>query len=169
MLRDKNLIPLFHHTSIAWRCACAWIAPFRPARSISKHGSRRFSRSWTGDRLSFCRRNCPVAVTYPVADPLVQELLPGQILLRDFFARAAARKLHAAGLPALVEKLPPQFGRGRTRTVRRDAAPHEAGRAFRSGRGPAAIPGGSIPGLHPAHCGQHACAPSNRLPGCRCR
>jgi len=47
----------------------------------------------------------PVAARFPELQPLVQELLTGHILLRDFFSRAAARKLHVAGLQALVEKL----------------------------------------------------------------
>ena len=47
----------------------------------------------------------PVAARFPELQPLVQELLTGHVLLRNFFSRAASRSLHVAGLQALVEKL----------------------------------------------------------------
>ena len=47
----------------------------------------------------------PVAARFPELQPLVQELLTGHAMLRNFFSRAASRSLHVAGLQALVEKL----------------------------------------------------------------
>jgi hemerythrin-like domain-containing protein len=109
MLRDKNLIPLSHQHQ---HCLALCV---RLDRAIQAGGVD--LEAWQSEIQQIFEQEIafhfaaeekelfPVAARFPELQPLVQELLTGHILLRDFFSRAAARKLHAAGLQALVEKL----------------------------------------------------------------
>jgi len=109
MLRDKNLIPLSHQHQ---HCLALCV---RLDRAIQAGGVD--LEAWQAEiQQMFEQEICfhfaaeekelfPVAARHAELQPLVQELLVGHVLLRDFFSRAAARKLHVAGLQALVEKL----------------------------------------------------------------
>jgi hemerythrin-like domain-containing protein len=109
MLRDKNLIPLSHQHQ---HCLALCV---RLDRAIQAGGVD--LEAWQAEIQQIFEQEIgchfaaeekelfPVAARYAELQPLVQELLTGHVLLRDFFSRAAARKLHVASLQALVEKL----------------------------------------------------------------
>src|ERR1700682_354244 len=109
MLRDKNLIPLSHQHQ---HCLALCV---RLDRALQ--GGEVDLEAWQSEIQQIFEQEIafhfaaeekelfPVAARFPELQPLVQELLTGHILLRDFFSRAAARTLHVAGLQALVEKL----------------------------------------------------------------
>ena len=109
MLRDKNLIPLSHQHQ---HCLALCVRLDRAIQSGEVD-----LEAWQGEiqqifeqEISFHfaaeeKELFPVAARFPELQPLVQELLTGHALLRNFFSRAAARSLHVAGLQALVEKL----------------------------------------------------------------
>lgn len=109
MLRDKNLIPLSHQHQ---HCLALCV---RLDRAIQAGGvdleawqteiQQIFEQEIAFHFAAEEKELFPVAVRYSELQPLVQELLTGHVLLRDFFSRAAARKLHVAGLQVLVEKL----------------------------------------------------------------
>jgi hemerythrin-like domain-containing protein len=103
MLRDKNLIPLSHQHQ---HCLALCV---RLDRALQAGGVD--LEAWQAEIQQIFEQEITFHFAaeekelFPELQPLVQELLTGHILLRDFFSRAAARKLHVAGLQALVEKL----------------------------------------------------------------
>ena len=109
MLRDKNLIPLSHQhqhcLALCVRLDRAIQAGEVDLEAWQAEIQQIFEQEITFHFAAEEKELFPVAARFPELQPLVQELLTGHILLRDFFSRAAARKLHVAGLQALVEKL----------------------------------------------------------------
>ena len=109
MLRDKALIPLSHQHQ---HCLALCV---RLDRAI--HAGEIDLEAWQAEIQQIFEQEItfhfaaeekelfPVASRFPELQPLVQELLTGHALLRNFFSRAATRTLHVAGLQALVEKL----------------------------------------------------------------
>src|SRR4029077_15704394 len=109
MLRDKNLIPLSHQHQ---HCLALCV---RLDRAIQAGGidleawqaeiQQMFEQEITFHFGAEEKELFPVAARFPELKPLVQELLPGHALLRNFFSRSSAPTPHVAGLQALVEKL----------------------------------------------------------------
>jgi len=109
MLRDKNLIPLSHQHQHCL-ALCVRLDRAIQAGEVDLEAWQAEIQQIFEQEIAFHfaaeeKELFPVAARFPELQPLVQELVTGHILLRDFFSRAAARKLHAAGLQALVEKL----------------------------------------------------------------
>jgi hemerythrin-like domain-containing protein len=109
MLRDKNLIPLSHQHQHCL-ALCVRLDRAIQAGEIDLEAWQAEIQQLFEQEISFHfaaeeKELFPVAAQFAELQPLVQELLTGHILLRDFFSRAAARKLHAPGLQVLVEKL----------------------------------------------------------------
>ena len=109
MLRDKNLVPLSHqHQHVLAMCVRldralqagavdleAWQA------EIEKQFEQEITIHFVAEETALF----PVAAHFPETKPLVDELLAEHTVLRDFFARAAARSFAPADLPVFVEKL----------------------------------------------------------------
>ena len=109
MLRDKNLIPLSHQHQHCL-ALCVRLDRAIQAGDVDLEAWQAEIQQIFEHEISFHfaaeeKELFPVAARHADLQPMVQELLTGHILLRDFFSRAAARKLHVAGLQALVEKL----------------------------------------------------------------
>jgi hemerythrin-like domain-containing protein len=109
MLRDKNLIPLSHQHQ---HCLALCVRLDRALESgevdleaWQAEIQQMFEQEITFHFAAEEKELFPVAARFPELQPLVQELVTGHVLLRDFFSRAAARTLHLAGLQVLVEKL----------------------------------------------------------------
>ncbi len=104
MLRDKNLIPLSHQhqhcLALCVRLDRALQAGGVDLEAWQAEIQQIFEQEITFHFAAEEKELFPVAARFPELQPLVQELLTGHILLR-----AAARKLHVAGLQALVDKL----------------------------------------------------------------
>jgi hemerythrin-like domain-containing protein len=110
MLRDQNLIPLSrqHQHALA---LCV-----RLDRAIQSGGID--LEAWQGEiqrqfeneiNIHFAAEEkelFPAAAEFPEMRPLVDELLAEHIVLRDYFARAAARGLDPESLRDFAEKLP---------------------------------------------------------------
>jgi len=109
MLRDKNLIPLSHQhqhcLALCVRLDRAIQAGKVDLEAWQAEIQHIFEQEITFHFAAEEKELFPAAAKFSELQPLVQELLTGHVLLRDFFSRAAARKLHVAGLQALVEKL----------------------------------------------------------------
>ncbi len=109
MLRDKNLIPLSHQhqhcLALCVRLDRAIQAGEVDLEAWQAEIQQIFEQEITFHFAAEEKELFPAAAQFSELQPLVQELITGHALLRDFFSRAAARKLHAAGLQALVEKL----------------------------------------------------------------
>ena len=109
MLRDKNLIPLSHQhqhcLALCVRLDRAIQAGSLDLEAWQAEIQQMFEQEITFHFAAEEKELFPAAAKFSELQPLVQELLTGHVLLRDFFSRAAARKLHVAGLQALVEKL----------------------------------------------------------------
>jgi len=109
MLRDKNLIPLSHQHQ---HCLALCV---RLDRALQVGGVD--LEAWQAEIQQMFEQEIgfhfaaeekelfPVAARFSELQPLVMELVTGHVLLRDFFSRAAARKLHVTELQVLVEKL----------------------------------------------------------------
>jgi len=109
MLRDKNLIPLSHqHQHALAMCV-------RLDRALAKGDAdlnawqEEIAGIWESEiRFHF---EAEEKILFPAADkyaslrPLVKQLLSEHATLRDFFARATARRLDAATLKTFVETL----------------------------------------------------------------
>ena len=109
MLRDKNLIPLSHQHQ---HCLALCVRLDRALQSgevdleaWQAEIQQMFEQEITFHFAAEEKELFPVAARFPELQPLVQELVTGHVLLRDFFSRAATRTLHLAGLQVLVEKL----------------------------------------------------------------
>ncbi|HEX3352901.1 MAG: hemerythrin domain-containing protein [Terriglobales bacterium] len=109
MLRDKNLIPLSHQhqhcLALCVRLDRAIQAGEVDLEAWQAEIQQMFEQEITFHFAAEEKELFPAAARFSELQPLVQELMTGHVLLRDFFSRAAARKLHVAGLQALVEKL----------------------------------------------------------------
>jgi hemerythrin-like domain-containing protein len=109
MLRDKNLIPLSHQhqhcLALCVRLDRALQAGEVDLEAWQAEIQQIFEQEIACHFAAEEKDLFPAAARFPELQPLVQELLTGHILLRDFFSRAASRTLHTAGLHALVEKL----------------------------------------------------------------
>jgi hemerythrin-like domain-containing protein len=109
MLRDKNLIPLSHQHQ---HCLALCV---RLDRAIQAGGVD--LEAWQAEIQQMFEQEIgfhfaaeekelfPAAARFSELQPLVMELVTGHVLLRDFFSRAAARKLRVTELQVLVEKL----------------------------------------------------------------
>ncbi len=109
MLRDKNLIPLSHQHQHCL-ALCVRLDRAIQAGEVDLEAWQAEIQQIFEQEIAFHfaaeeKELFPVAAKFPELQPLVQELVTGHILLRDFFSRAAGRKLHVAGLQCLVEKL----------------------------------------------------------------
>jgi hemerythrin-like domain-containing protein len=109
MLRDKNLVPLSHQHQHCL-ALCVRLDRAIQAGEVDLEAWQAEIQQMFEQEIGFHfaaeeKEIFPVAAQHAELQPLVQELLIGHVLLRDFFSRAAARKLHVAGLQALVEKL----------------------------------------------------------------
>ena len=109
MLRDKNLIPLSHQHQHCL-ALCVRLDRAIQAGELDLEAWQAEIQQIFEQEISFHfaaeeKELFPVAARFPELQPLVQELLTGHALLRNFFSRATARSLHPAGLQALVEKL----------------------------------------------------------------
>ena len=109
MLRDKALIPLSHQHQHCL-ALCVRLDRALPAGEVDLEAwqaeiQQIFEQEITFHFAAEEKELFPVAARFPELQPLVQELLTGHALLRNFFSRAAARSLHVAGLQVLVEKL----------------------------------------------------------------
>ena len=109
MLRDKNLIPLSHqHQHALAMCV-------RLERALAKGGAdltawqEEIAGIWESEiRFHFEAEEkvlFPAAEKYTALSPLVKQLLSEHAMLRDFFARAAARQMDAAAMKAFGEAL----------------------------------------------------------------
>ncbi len=109
MLRDKNLIPLSHqHQHVLALCV-------RLDRALQ--AGEVDPEVWQAEiqqlfeqeiRIHFAAEEkelFPFAARFPQMQDLVDELCSEHTVLRDFFARAAARSLEMASLEEFVEKL----------------------------------------------------------------
>jgi hemerythrin-like domain-containing protein len=109
MLRDKNLIPLSHqHQHALAMCV-------RLDRALA-HGDADLN-AWQKEMVGMWESEIrfhfeaeekvlfPAAEKYPSLRPLVKQLLAEHGTLRDFFARAKARRLDAAALKTFAETL----------------------------------------------------------------
>ncbi len=109
MLRDKNLIPLSHQhqhcLALCVRLDRAIQAGEVDLEAWQAEIQQIFEQEITFHFAAEEKELFPAALRFPELQPLVKELLTGHVLLRDFFSRAAARRMHVAGLQALVEKL----------------------------------------------------------------
>jgi hemerythrin-like domain-containing protein len=109
MLRDKNLIPLSHQhqhcLALCVRLDRALQAGEVDLEAWQAEIQQMFEQEITFHFAAEEKNLFPAAARFPELQPLVQELLTGHALLRNFFSRATARTLHTAGLQALVEKL----------------------------------------------------------------
>src|SRR5216683_379378 len=107
MLRDKNLIPLSHQhqhcLALCVRLDRAIQAGEVDLEAWQAEIQQIFEQEITFHFAAEEKELFPVAARFPELQPLVQELLTGHALLRNFFSRAAARSLHVAGLQALFE------------------------------------------------------------------
>ncbi len=109
MLRDKNLVPLSHQHQHCL-ALCVRLDRAIQAGEVDLEAWQAEIQQMFEQEIGFHfaaeeKEIFPVAAQHAELQSLVQELLIGHVLLRDFFSRAAARKLHVAGLQALVEKL----------------------------------------------------------------
>jgi hemerythrin-like domain-containing protein len=109
MLRDKALIPLSHQhqhcLALCVRLDRAIQAGEIDLEAWQAEIQQIFEQEITFHFAAEEKELFPVAAKFPELQPLVQELLTGHAMLRNFFSRAATRTLHVAGLQALVEKL----------------------------------------------------------------
>ena len=109
MLRDKALIPLSpqhqHCLALCVRLDRAIQAGEIDLEAWQAEIQQIFEQEITFHFAAEEKELFPVAARFPELQPLVQELLTGHAMLRNFFSRAATRTLHIAGLQALVEKL----------------------------------------------------------------
>ena len=102
MLRDKNLIPLSHQHQ---HCLALCV---RLDRAIQAGGVD--LEAWQAEIQQMFEQEIgfhfaaeekelfPAAARFSELQPLVMELVTGHVLLRDFFSRAAARKLRVTEL-----------------------------------------------------------------------
>jgi len=109
MLRDKNLIPLSHQHQHAL-ALCVRLDRALQAKEVDLE-------AWQAEIQTIFEQEIgihfaaeekelfPAARRFADLLPLVEELQAEQIVLRDFFARAAARSLDEAHLATLVERL----------------------------------------------------------------
>ena len=109
MLRDKNLIPLSHQHQHCL-ALCVRLDRAIQAGDVDLEAWQAEIQQIFEQEIAFHfaaeeKELFPAAARFPELQPLVQELVTGHVLLRDFFSRAAARTLHMAGLQVLVEKL----------------------------------------------------------------
>jgi hemerythrin-like domain-containing protein len=109
MLRDKNLIPLSHQHQHCL-ALCVRLDRAIQAGDVDLEAWQAEIQQIFEQEIAFHfaaeeKELFPAAARFPELQPLVQELVTGHVLLRDFFSRAAARTLHVAGLQVLVEKL----------------------------------------------------------------
>ena len=109
MLRDKALIPLSHQHQHC-RALCVRLDRAIQAGDVDLEAwqaevQQIFEQEITFHFAAEEKELFPAAARFPELQPLVQELITGHAMLRNFFSRAAARSLHVAGLQALVEKL----------------------------------------------------------------
>jgi hemerythrin-like domain-containing protein len=109
MLRDKALIPLSHQhqhcLALCVRLDRAIQAGNVDLEAWQAEVQQIFEQEITFHFAAEEKELFPAAAHFPELQPLVQELITGHAMLRNFFSRAAARSLHVAGLQALVEKL----------------------------------------------------------------
>jgi hemerythrin-like domain-containing protein len=109
MLRDKALIPLSHQHQHCL-ALCVRLDRALQAGAVDLEAWQAEIQQIFEQEIAFHfaaeeKELFPAAARFAELQPLVQELLTGHALLRNFFSRAAARSLHVAGLQALVEKL----------------------------------------------------------------
>jgi hemerythrin-like domain-containing protein len=109
MLRDKALIPLSHQHQHCL-ALCVRLDRAIQAGAVDLEAWQAEIQQIFEQEIAFHfaaeeKELFPAAARFAELQPLVQELLTGHALLRNFFSRAAARSLHVAGLQALVEKL----------------------------------------------------------------
>ena len=109
MLRDKNLIPLSHQHQHCL-ALCVRLDRALQAGGVDLEAWQAEIQLMFEQEINFHfaaeeKALFPAAARFPELEPLVRELLTGHFLLRDFFARAATRRLHVAALQVLVEKL----------------------------------------------------------------
>ncbi len=109
MLRDKNLVPLSrqHQHALA---LCVRVERALRARDadqagwqaeIQQHFEQEIGMHFAAEEAALF----PAAARFPEVKPLVDELLAEHGVLRDYFARAAARSLDRAGLRKFADKL----------------------------------------------------------------
>jgi hemerythrin-like domain-containing protein len=109
MLRDKALIPLSHQHQHCL-ALCVRLDRAIQAGDVDLEAWQAEIQQIFEQEIAFHfaaeeKELFPAAARFAELQPLVQELLTGHAMLRNFFSRAAARSLHVAGLQALVEKL----------------------------------------------------------------
>src|SRR5258708_40238320 len=109
MLRDKNLMPLSHQhqhcLALCVRLDRAIQAGEVDLEAWQAEIQQMFEQEITFHFAAEEKELFPVAARFPELEPLVQEVLTGHALLRNFFLRAAARSLLVFGLQVLVVKL----------------------------------------------------------------
>lgn len=109
MLRDKNLIPLSHqHQHVLALCVrldralqAGEVDPGPWQEEIQQLFEHEIGVHFAAEEKELF----PVAARFPQMQGLVEELRSEHAVLRDFFARAAARRLKITGLEEFVEKL----------------------------------------------------------------
>ena len=109
MLRDKNLVPLSrqHQHALA---LCVRLDRALPIGEVDLEAwqaeLQQISESEISVHFAAEEKDLfPAAANFPELRSLIQELLAEHIVLRDFFARASARKLDSADLGILAGKL----------------------------------------------------------------
>jgi hemerythrin-like domain-containing protein len=109
MLRDKNLIPLSHHHQHALAMGVRLDRALARGDADLHAWQEEMVSIWEGEiRFHFQAEEqvlFPAAAKYASLAALVQQLLSEHATLRDFFARAQARRLQAADLKSFAATL----------------------------------------------------------------
>jgi hemerythrin-like domain-containing protein len=109
MLRDKNLIPLSHQHQHALAMCVRLDRALAKGDADLEAWQEEMASMWESEiRFHFEAEEkflFPVADEYASLRPLVKQLLAEHGTLRDFFARAKARRLDPAGLKSFGESL----------------------------------------------------------------
>src|ERR1700730_15796072 len=97
---DKNLIPLSHQHQHCL-ALCVRLDRALQVGDVDLEAWQAEIQQMFEQEIAFHfaaeeKELCPVAAKIPELQPLVQELLTGHAMLRNFFSRASARTLHAA-------------------------------------------------------------------------
>jgi hemerythrin-like domain-containing protein len=109
MLRDPNLIPLSrqhqHALALCVRLDRAILAGEIDVEAWQAEIQQQFESEIGIHFAAEEKELFPAAARFPEMQPLVEELLAEHILLRNYFARAAARRLDLQGLRTFGENL----------------------------------------------------------------
>lgn len=108
-MRDKNLVPLSHQHQHALALCVRLDRALQAGpvdldawqSEIQQHFDQEIGAHFAAEEKELF----PAAAGIPDMSALVEELLAEHVVLRDFFARAAARALDADALQEFVEKL----------------------------------------------------------------